>query len=152
MTLIYWCSTNWWLVFLLGCCRYTVTPECSQQLGFHMCGVDLVWGVYVLKRYDLKECATPCVYWVNSIDVSLYAYLCIAICKSGFLQQPATARMAKTKADIAKKSSYSYSSRWYVFIYHAVDSHLRIVEDSEFYKEIRFHVDVFRFAKSKLMK
>jgi hypothetical protein len=28
------------------------------------------------------------------------------------LQQPSTAGLAKTKADIAKKSSYSYSSRW----------------------------------------
>ena len=37
-------------------------------------------------------------------------------------------------------------------IYRAADSHLQIVGDREFYNEIRFHVEVFRFAKSKLIK
>ena len=44
------------------------------------------------KRYDLKECATSGVYWVNlkfkdlnSIDGLLYTYLCIAICIAIFI-------------------------------------------------------------------
>ena len=52
-------------------------------------GFSYVWGVYVLKKYDVKVCAMPVVYSVNLkfkhgnlINSSLYTYLCIAICIS----------------------------------------------------------------------
>ena len=75
------------------------------------------------KRYEVNECVRRGVYWVNlkfkdgnSIDASLYTYLCKAIYQlmgvfwHSLKLCSTAARLTKTKADIAKKSFHSYSS------------------------------------------
>ena len=82
--------------------------------------------------YDVKECTSCGVYWVNleikdcnSIETLLYTYLCIALCISAdgciswqawvmFYSSPLSVGLAKTKEDIAQMSSHSYLSWWYI--------------------------------------
>ena len=83
------------------------------------------------KRNDVKKCATRSVYWVNLnfkdhdlIDLSLYAYLCIAICIAicvlmegctlwqayvMFYSSPRLPDWPKQRYRYCKKSSHSYS-------------------------------------------
>ena len=105
---------------------------------FQLCRPTVAWFLSfwlkllnpIPKRYEVKECASRCVYRVNlefkdcnSINASLYTYLLsmYSIMYIGWgvyfvtglsyvLQQPLTAELAKTKANIVKKSSHSYSS------------------------------------------
>ena len=111
---------------LLKICVYT---GCTNKNTSYSMVPDSLWS----KRYDVMEWAMRVVYWINqkfkdcnSIDASPYKYPCITICikiciticwcvyfVTGLnlvLQQPSTAVVAKAKADIAKKSSYCYSS------------------------------------------
>ena len=83
----------------------------------------------VQKRYDVKECATHGIFWVNLkfedhylIDASLYTYLCITICIAICISADGCTlwqrKLGSTAAldfgtgqrQILKKSSYSYSS------------------------------------------
>ena len=68
----------------------------------------VVYLVYLKFKdcYNINTSATYCYTYS-------YTYICIPADGCMFYSSPQTTRLAKTKADISKKSSYSYSSRCY---------------------------------------